>query len=124
MTETAARWRAWRRGLLAETLCVVWLRILGYRVLAQRLRTPVGEIDILARRGDVLAVIEVKARRTRAAALESITARQRGRLQRAVQWFITGRPDLAALRIRFDVIAIIPWRWLVRIIDAWRPEND
>ena len=120
MTETAAR----RRGLLAETLCVVWLLILGYRVLAQRLRTPVGEIDILALRGDVLAVIEVKARRTRAAALESITAQQRGRLQRAVQWFIAGRPDLAALRIRFDVIAIILWRWPVRIIDSWRPEND
>ena len=81
MTETAARWRAWRRGLLAETLCVVWLRILGYRVLAQRLRTPVGEIDILARRGDVLVVIDVKARRTRAAALDTLTARQRGRLQ-------------------------------------------
>ena len=78
MTETAARRRAWRCGLLAETLCVVWLRILGYRVPAQRLRTPVGEIDILARCGDVLAVIEVKARRTRAAALESITAWQRG----------------------------------------------
>ena len=84
MTETAVRRRAWRRGLLAETMCVVWLLILGYRVLAQRLRTPVGEIDILALRGDVLAVTEVKARRTRAAALESITARQRGRLQRAV----------------------------------------
>ncbi len=91
MTETAARRRAWRRGLSAETLCVVWLRMLDYRVLARRLRTHVGEIDILARRRDALVLIVVKARlivvkarRMRAAALDTLTARQRGRLQRAV----------------------------------------
>ena len=124
MTATAERRRAWRSGLSAEVLCVIWLRLLGYRIIARRLRTPVGEIDILARRRGVLAVIEVKARSTREAALESLTARQRGRLQRAVQWVIAGRSDLAGLQIRFDVIAITPWRRPMRVIDAWRPEND
>ena len=124
MTVATARRRAWRRGLLAETLSVIWLRFLGYRVIARRLRTPVGEIDILARRRDVLAVVEGKTRRTSEAALESVTARQRARVQRAAQWLVAGRSDLAGLRVRFDVIAITPWRRPVRIIDAWRPEND
>ncbi len=124
MTSRAKRRGAWRRGLLAEAFSVVWLRLLGYRVIARRLRTPVGEIDILARRRDVLAVVEVKARQTSRAALESLTPRQRGRLQRAAQWLIAGRPDLAELKVRFDVIAIAPWRLPVRIIDAWRPEHD
>jgi putative endonuclease len=124
MTPSAKRRNAWRRGLNAESLSVVWLRILGYQIIERRLRTPVGEIDILARRRDVLAVVEVKTRRTRRSALESVTARQRMRLQRAAQWLIAGRPGLAALTIRFDVIAIAPWRMPVRIIDAWRPEHD
>lgn len=124
MKDSAKRRSAWRRGLAAETLSVLWLRMLGYRIIAQRLRTPVGEIDIVARRGNILAVIEVKARHTQAAALESLTARQRARLQRATQWLIAGRSDLAAMQVRFDVIAIAPWQRPVRIIDAWRPEQD
>lgn len=124
MKDNAKRRNAWRRGLAAETLGVLWLRLLGYRILARRLRTPVGEIDILARRGSVLAIVEVKARHTRTAALESLTARQRARLQRAAQWLMASRADLATLQVRFDVIAIAPWRRPTRIIDAWRPEQD
>ena len=124
MTSAAKRRGAWKRGLLAESFSVAWLRLLGYRVIVRRLRTPVGEIDILVRRRNVLAIVEVKTRRTRRAALESVTARQRMRLQRATQWLIASRPDLAELNIRFDVIAIAPWCMPVRIIDAWRPEHD
>jgi len=124
MTPTAKRRNAWRRGLAAEAFSVVWLRLLGYRIIDRRLRTPVGEIDILARRRDVLAIVEVKTRQTRRSALDSVTARQRMRLQRAAQWLIAGRPGLAGLTIRFDVIAIAPWRMPIRIIDAWRPEHD
>jgi hypothetical protein len=60
---TDRRRRAYRFGHWAETLCVWWLRLGGYRVLARRYKTPVGEIDIVARRGAALAFIEVKARR-------------------------------------------------------------
>lgn len=108
MTKVSGRQRAWRRGRTAETLSVAWLRLLGYRIVATRLRTPVGEIDIAARRGRVLAVVEVKARDTKAAALHAVTPRQRLRLQRAAQWLVARRPDLAGLQIRFDVFAFVP----------------
>jgi len=120
---TARRQRAWRRGVTAETLCVVWLVLRGYRIIDRRLRTPVGEIDIVARRRRTLAIIEVKARADRRRALESISTRQRRRLARAAGWLIAGRPGLAALNIRFDVMAVTPWRIPHHVIDAWRPDD-
>ncbi len=118
------RQAAWRRGLSGERICLLWLRFLGYRIVAQRLRTPVGEIDIVARRRAILAIIEVKARSNQVKALEAISPRQRRRLERASQWLIAGRPELASLSIRFDVMAVSPWRKPVHVIDAWRPEAD
>lgn len=118
------RRRAWRWGRWAEFLCAVMLMLRGYRILARRLRSPVGEIDILARRGDVLAVIEVKARSDTAQAAESITPRQQERLIRAAGWAVAGRPALAALHLRFDVMLVGPWRPPKHIVDAWRADAD
>lgn len=118
----ARRQRAWRRGVWAETVCTIVLRLRGYRIIERRLRSPAGEIDILARRGDVLAVVEVKARGDIATAAEAITPRQRERLIRAAGWVLSGRPDLAALQVRFDVMLVAPWRLPRHILDAWRAE--
>lgn len=117
------RRRAWRRGLWAESLCALWLALRGYRILGRRLRSPVGEIDIVARRGHVLAVIEVKARGAMDAAAEAVTPRQRQRLTRAAGWLIAGRPDLAALQVRFDVMLMAPWRLPKHVVDAWRADG-
>jgi putative endonuclease len=84
------------------------LAVRGYRVLARRLRYPVGEIDLVARRGGTLAVIEVKARRDTASAMEAVTPRQRRRIARA------------GLALRFDVMLVTPWRWPRHVTDAWR----
>jgi putative endonuclease len=124
MTASAKRRKAWRLGWSAEVICVIWLRIQGYRIIAQRQRTPVGEIDVVARRGKILAIVEVKARSDRSKALESVSKRQRKRLERAAQWLIAGRTDLASLNIRFDVMAVAPWRMPAYIANAWRPEDS
>ena len=87
------------------------------------MRTPVGEIDIVARRGRTLAIIEVKARADRNMALAAVGPRQRRRLQRAAAWLVAGRNDLATLDIRFDVLAVTPWRVPLHVIDAWRTEE-
>ena len=94
----------------------------GYRILGRRLRSPVGEIDIVARRGAVLAIIEVKARPDPAAAAAAVTLRQRERLMRAAGWLVAGRPDLATLQVRFDVMLVTPWRWPRHMVDAWRAD--
>lgn len=116
------RRKAQRRGRWAETLCVAVLMLRGYRILARRMRCPVGEIDILARRGRSLAVVEVKARATLRQAAEAVTPGQKKRLVRAAAWAVSGRPELAALDIRFDVMLVAPWRLPHHVVDAWRTE--
>ena len=119
--KSAAKQRAQRWGARAEAWCAWWLRCQGYRILAQRHRNRHGEIDIIAQRRAVVAMIEVKARDNRAAALEAVSPRQRSRIERAAAGFLSTRPDLAEHTVRFDVIAVVPWRWPHHIVDAWRP---
>lgn len=119
-----ARRRAWRRGWSAETLCAFFLICCGYRILARRLRSPVGEIDIIARRGGVLAIIEVKARPSHAEAAYAVTKRQQNRLARAAVWYVAAHPALTALAMRFDVMLATPWRPPRHLTDAWRPDAD
>lgn len=108
------------RGRYAEGLCVCQLRLCGWRILARRFRSPVGEIDIVARRGRMLAFIEVKARADTGAAAESLGARQRQRIWRAAEHFLKLRPEHAGAELRFDVMLVAPWRLPVRLADAWR----
>lgn len=96
---------SYRTGLKAESLAVLFLRLKGYRILAQRHKTPLGEIDLIARRGRTIAFVEVKTRGTIAAALESVRARQAGRIVRAAQYWLSSR-DPEGMDLRFDVIAI------------------
>src|SRR5947199_6584187 len=99
-----ARRRAQRRGRLAEWACLWHLRLHGWRIVARGWRCPSGEIDILARRGRVLAVVEVKSRARVAAAAEALAPRQRRRITRAAEAFLLSRPDLAELDLRFDLM--------------------
>lgn len=117
---TAERIRRYRLGRFAEVMCAWHLRLRGYRVLARRFRSPVGEIDLVARRGRVLAFIEVKARPDRDQALAAVTPRQRARVRRAAELFVAHRPRLAGCDFRFDVMLVTPGRLPAHVIDAWR----
>ncbi len=121
---TAGRRRAYRRGRLAEAVSAWWLRLKGYRILARGYRTPVGEIDLVARRGDVLAIVEVKARPDIGTAAAALGSRQRHRIGRAAALYRARHPDCADLAIRFDAVLVRPWRPPVHVIDAWRPASD
>ena len=120
---SAARRAAERRGRGAEAMAAWLLRLKGYRILARDLRTPVGEVDLIARRGRVLALIEVKTRATRAEAAAAISPRQRQRIARAGEAFLARRPDLASLDLRFDALLLTPGRWPHHVVDAWRLED-
>ena len=84
----ASRRQAFRRGHTAELMCLWHLRLRGYRILARRFRVPSGEIDLIARRGRVLAAIEVKARADLASAGEAVSHRQRRRVcgRSSISW--------------------------------------
>ena len=117
-----SRRRARDRGRLAEFLCRWHLRLRGWRIVAANWRCPAGEIDILARRGRVLAIIEVKTRDDLANAAASVLPRQRRRIARAASAFLLVRPDLAELVLRFDVMLVAPLRPPRHLPDAWRIE--
>jgi len=106
---------------VAEHLAAWWLRFKGYRILARGFRVAVGEIDLIARRGRVLALIEVKARPSLAEARAAITPRQRARIARAAEAFVQRHPRLATLDLRFDVVLLAPGHRPRHLPDAWRP---
>ncbi len=111
--------RARQEGRASEVVAAFWLMLTGWRILAFRLRTPQGEIDLLARRGAVLAVVEVKRRATLDAALDAVGHRQRQRLRAAAISLAANRPDLKGLSVRLDLIALAPRRLPRHIADAW-----
>ena len=117
--DRAARKRAEGRGRRAETLSAWLLRVKGYRILARRFRTPAGELDIVARRGRIIAFVEVKARADFEAAILSITPHQQARIMRAALLFVASRPGLVDLNMRFDVMLAAPWRLPVHMRNAW-----
>ncbi len=113
--------RAWRYGRRAETICAWWLRFRGYHIVASRYRCPVGEIDLIARRGRTLAFVEVKARDEDTA--DTLRPRQRQRIVRAAEAFLQRRPALSRLELRFDLI-VLRRRGLPRHIPgAWRADD-
>ena len=106
-----ARVKAYRRGLFAETVAALLLRLRGRRIVAQRYRTPVGEIDLVALKGRRLTFIEVKRRKTADDAAWTLPAKQRRRIVRAAQYWLAGHPDFAGHDIAFDVMLAAPWAW-------------
>jgi putative endonuclease len=116
----AGRRSAERRGRRAEWLAAVRLMLAGYRIVARNFRAPVGEIDLIARRGRTLAFVEVKTREGHAAAAWSISPRQQARVRRAAEAFLATRPELATFSLRFDAMLLAPWRLPQHVMDAWR----
>ncbi len=102
----AAGGAAFRAGHGAEWIAAVWLMLKGYRILAFRLKTPGAEIDILARKAGVLAVVEVKHRRTAEAAQTALSPDQRERLRGAGEKLLRQRPGLRGLRLRLDTVTL------------------
>ncbi|MEM1105412.1 MAG: YraN family protein [Pseudomonadota bacterium] len=119
----ARRVRAERLGRRAEALAALSLQVKGYRILARRVRTPQGEIDLIAKRGALYAFVEVKARRDVAAALEAVSEYSWQRISAASEvWAARAMPELADVGWRFDLVAVCPRRWPVHVPGAWRPD--
>lgn len=123
MSGSTERREAWVWGRIGEWLAVWLLRIKGYRIAARNLRTPVGEVDIVARRGRVLAFVEVKARRNMDDALQAILTRQKSRIVRTAEWYLGQTRPAPDTVCRFDAFAVAPWRIPRHIMDAWRADE-
>jgi len=102
---------AFRRGLHAETIAAFYLRLKGYRIIARRFKTKMGEIDLIARRGRLVAIIEVKARPTLSQAHNAIDKISQRRIEAATDLWLARQQDAERLNVRFDAIIIRPWCW-------------
>lgn len=114
---------AYRLGLSAETRAAWALRLAGYRILATRFKASQGEIDLIARRGRLIAFVEVKARATREAAVEALDDRTARRIAAAADWWILKNPAYRDFDQRFDLVAVVPGRWPHHMTDMFRPDR-
>ena len=114
------RRRRFAKGHRGEWLAAWALRLKGYRILAVRHRTRLGEIDLVARRGDTVAIVEVKARASLEAAMDAVGPVAQRRIENAADLWLARQRDHDRLSLRFDIVAVLPRRWPVHVKDAWR----
>jgi putative endonuclease len=112
------------RGRRSEFWAALCLSCKFYRVLGRRVKTRLGELDLVALSPDgMLCFIEVKARALEGTAVEAITGRQRARIARAAALYLGAHPALRHKAVRFDAILVTPRRWPRHVKDAWRPDS-
>jgi putative endonuclease len=118
-TRTARTVTGYETGLKAERLARLALMVKGYRILACRYKTPLGEIDLVARRGRTLCFVEVKRRGTQREGAEAIHAKNQERVARAAALYLQRHPEYSGMDIRFDAVVVSPRSWPRHIPRAW-----
>lgn len=118
-SERLKRQKAWRRGHVAEYLAAAFLLLKGYRIMAIRHRTKLGEIDIIARKGDLAIFVEVKSRRGAQEAIDAVSFSSQKRIRAASDLWLARQPDFARLSQRYDIVAMLPGRWPQHFPDAF-----
>jgi putative endonuclease len=116
------RQAAFRLGVSAEGRAALLLAAKGYRELARRWKTPVGEIDLVLRRGRTLVFVEVKARPRIDDAAWSVLPRQRRRIVAAAEAWLAAHPEHAGYDIRFDAVLVAPGRLPQHLVAAFDAE--
>ncbi len=117
--------KAYRKGRSGELIACFMLLLTGFSIKEKNYRTPMGEIDIIARRGSLTIFCEVKARNDYETAAHSISERQKERISKASEYYMSHlktnpkNNKIDNQIYRCDMILILPWRWPVHIEDAW-----
>ncbi len=117
MSTRAEREAKGRRG---EAIAAWYLRLMGWRILAQRVKTPRGEVDLVARRGRTVVFVEVKWRSSAAEldmAVDPWRLRRVGAAAEALAHKYASGDDT----VQVDVLLVAPWKWPRRIANAWQP---
>ncbi|MBL4612664.1 MAG: YraN family protein [Emcibacter sp.] len=117
--------KSYQWGVVAEWVCILYLMLKGYRILARRFKCKSGEIDFIAQKGDMICFIEVKARQKIQDALMALSFRQQQRIIKAAEWYLARNiygknGGMEAVSCRFDLMAVEPWRLPTHVKDAWQ----
>ncbi len=121
-SSNANRQRNEKRGHKAETIAFLFLRLKGYKLLARRFKSHHGEIDLIMRKGQTTAFIEVKARNSTDAAITSVTTYQSKRISAAAGLWMLRDAKAAAGFCRFDIVAVNAYLWPTHIQNAFSGE--
>jgi putative endonuclease len=108
---TQKRKRAQRWGHVSEWLAAASLVLKGYRIMKMRYKTKTGEVDIIARKGHLIVMVEVKARRTIEEAFDAVTVTSQRRIENAGDLWLAQQKNPHLLSVRYDIIAVRPWKW-------------
>lgn len=115
-----ARQTSYRKGVDAEKRAVKQLERDGYTVLKERYKTKFGEIDIVAKKDDVLVFVEVKAHQSMEASLYAVTPKSRRRIEQSALWFLSENPEYIDYGMRFDVMIFKGGSiWAEHLDNAW-----
>lgn len=106
---------AYQKGHKGEWYAAIYLRLKGFRIVAKRYKTKSGEVDIIARRGNLVLMVEVKARDTIDQAMNAVTPLALRRIESAGDHWLQKQKDYNVLSIRYDLIACLPKRLPVHI---------
>lgn len=118
MSKTAPK-SSHNKGLAAETLAALYLRLKGYRIMERRYRAHLGEIDIIAKRYGVLAFIEVKFRRSHEEAAEAVDRINQSRVRKAAELYLAKHTEYTVFETRFDALVMVPGRMPRHIENAF-----
>jgi putative endonuclease len=116
---TLRRRKALRRGSAAEYIAAIFLMLKGYRILAMRYKTKLGEIDIVARKRDLAVFVEVKARADEMGAVDAVSYASQKRIRAASDLWLARQRDYARLSQRYDIVAILPGKLPRHFPDAF-----
>ena len=103
--------RAEKTGRRAEWLAAISLRLKGYRIIERGFRTKLGEIDIIARKGNLVAIVEVKSRKEVSAALYAVDFTSQRRIANAADIWLSRQRDFGGISLRFDIVAVVGGKW-------------
>lgn len=117
------RQAAEKSGRRAEWWAALYLRLKGYRILHKRLKSPLGEIDLVARRGNTIVFAEVKHRTREDEALQAVTLRQQARIARAAEIYLSQQSQTADFDARFDILALTNAPWHLQLWHITHVEN-
>ena len=113
------RRRAERRGRFSEYVAALYLLLKGYRIVALRHRTQLGEIDIIARKRDLVIFVEVKARRDERATVDAVGHAAQRRIRAASDLWLARQDEFGRLSQRYDIVAVRPGRLPRHFQDAF-----
>jgi putative endonuclease len=118
------RAQAEQAGRRAEQFAAIALQLKGYVVVARRAKNARGEVDLIARRGNILAFIEVKMRQKTSDPATILAPAQMQRIINGATGWAAGRSWTQDCQWRYDFVLVTPWRWPLHVRDAWRPQAD